>query len=237
MALGQFWVLAITIANFEVLGLRPFLSLCGHMVHGPETVCRVTGSRQRDVLRWTNVGQPIPVGGRPTYSSSEVPISRINTEGVVKGIRQIANSPPDLDAEGSDELHGEEVEVVHNSICHQNSASPSHLPAKRFQTHIIPRTPRTFQITLATLPTFLPPASPSSSTARPSLIPEVIQSPIHLSRNYPIVTSQKQQPVPKSSRRREEISPFPFPATQAFQQRECWAIQATREDPNTESSN
>ncbi|MBW0563755.1 hypothetical protein O181_103470 [Austropuccinia psidii MF-1] len=67
----------------------------------------LTGSRQRDVARWTNVGGPIPIGGRPIFSSSEVPISRINTEGIVKRIRQIANSPPDPDAEGSDELDGD----------------------------------------------------------------------------------------------------------------------------------
>ncbi|MBW0552042.1 hypothetical protein O181_091757 [Austropuccinia psidii MF-1] len=47
----------------------------------------LTGSRQRDVTRWTNAGRPIPVGGRPIYSSSEVPISRINTEGIVNRIR------------------------------------------------------------------------------------------------------------------------------------------------------
>ncbi|MBW0490783.1 hypothetical protein O181_030498 [Austropuccinia psidii MF-1] len=85
----------------------------------PLMVPQVTGSRQRDVARWTNVGGPIQAGGRPIYSSSEVPISRINTEGVVKRIRQIANSPPDPDAEGSDELDGEEVEVVLNPVCHQ----------------------------------------------------------------------------------------------------------------------
>ncbi|MBW0471580.1 hypothetical protein O181_011295 [Austropuccinia psidii MF-1] len=153
-------------------------------------ILQVTGSRQRDVARWTNVKQPIPVGGRRIYSSSEVPISRINTEGFVKRIRQIANSQTDPDAEGSDELHGKEVEVVNNSIGHESSSSPSHPPAKRFQT------PRIFQITLATIPTFLPPASPSFSTARSALIPAVRQSPIPLSRNYPIVTSQQQQPVP-----------------------------------------
>ncbi|MBW0518503.1 hypothetical protein O181_058218 [Austropuccinia psidii MF-1] len=38
----------------------------------------LTGSRQKDVARWTNVGGHLPVGGRPIYSSSEVPISRIN---------------------------------------------------------------------------------------------------------------------------------------------------------------
>ncbi|MBW0576251.1 hypothetical protein O181_115966, partial [Austropuccinia psidii MF-1] len=68
----------------------------------------LTGSRQRDVARWTNVGGPLPVGGWPIYSSSEVPISRINNEGVVKQIRRISNSPLDPDAEGSDELGGEE---------------------------------------------------------------------------------------------------------------------------------
>ncbi|MBW0546684.1 hypothetical protein O181_086399 [Austropuccinia psidii MF-1] len=55
----------------------------------------LTGSRQRDVARLTNAGGPID-------SSSEVPISRINTEDVVKRIRQISPSPPDPDDEGSD---------------------------------------------------------------------------------------------------------------------------------------
>ncbi|MBW0525941.1 hypothetical protein O181_065656 [Austropuccinia psidii MF-1] len=96
---------------------------------------------QRDVARWTDVGGPIPVGGRPIYSSSEVPISRINTEGIVQIIRQIANSPPYLDAEGSDELDGEDVEVLPNSPGHPSNNSLSQPPAKRFQTQIIPSTP------------------------------------------------------------------------------------------------
>ncbi|MBW0483951.1 hypothetical protein O181_023666 [Austropuccinia psidii MF-1] len=125
-----------------------------------------TGPRQRDVARWTNVGGPISVGGRPIYSISEVPISRINTE-------------------DNDELDGEEIEVVHNSIGHQSSTSPSHHPAKRFQSHIIPRTPRPFQLALATIPTTLPPASPSSSTTRTALIPALRPSPIPQSRNSP----------------------------------------------------
>ncbi|MBW0569723.1 hypothetical protein O181_109438 [Austropuccinia psidii MF-1] len=92
-----------------------------------ECFAKVTGSRQRDVARWTNVGGPIPVGGRPIYSSSEVPISRINTEGVVKRIRRNADSPSDPDAEGSDDLDGEEVEVVPHSVSHpsrNSSAQP-----------------------------------------------------------------------------------------------------------------
>ncbi|MBW0539613.1 hypothetical protein O181_079328 [Austropuccinia psidii MF-1] len=112
----------------------------------------LTGSRQRDVARWTNVGGPIPVGGRPIYSSSAVTISRINTEGVVKKITRTANSPPDPDAEGSDELDGEEVEVVNNPVGNQSSTSPSQPPSKKFQSHLIPSTPRNFQPTLATIP-------------------------------------------------------------------------------------
>ncbi|MBW0483388.1 hypothetical protein O181_023103 [Austropuccinia psidii MF-1] len=192
----------------------------------------LTGSRKRDVARWKNVGGAIPVGGRPVYSSSEVPICRINNEGVVNRIKQISNSPPDPDPEVSDELDGEEVEVVHNSIGHQSSTSPSHPPAKIFQGHIIPRPPKTLQQTLATLP-----SSPSSSTSRPALIPAVRLTPIPQSRNFPIVTSQELQPVASSSRRREELSHFPFPATQVFQKREHWPIQVTREDLNMASKN
>ncbi|MBW0560070.1 hypothetical protein O181_099785 [Austropuccinia psidii MF-1] len=145
----------------------------------------LTGSRKRDVARWTNAGGPIPVGGRPIYSSSEVPISRINAEGMVKRIRQIANSPPDPHSEGSDELDGEEVEVAPNYAGQPFNTSPSQPPAKGFQIHIIPSTPRNFQPTLATIP----PASPHSSHTRPSLNPEVRPSPIQQPRNSPIVTS------------------------------------------------
>ncbi|MBW0534573.1 hypothetical protein O181_074288 [Austropuccinia psidii MF-1] len=102
--------------------------------------------------RWINAGGPIPIGGRPRYSSSEVPISRINTEGVVKRIRRISDSPTDPDAEGSDELYGEEVPLD-----------------SRFQSQAIPSTPRTSQPVVASIPTSLPPASPSPSHDRPAL--------------------------------------------------------------------
>ncbi|MBW0565984.1 hypothetical protein O181_105699 [Austropuccinia psidii MF-1] len=111
----------------------------------------------------------------------------------------------------SDELDGEEVEVVHNSIGHQSSISPSHSTAKKFQSQIIPSASITFQPTLATIPTSLPPASPSSSTTRPGLILEVRPSPIHQSRNSPKVTSQQIQPVA----------------------RDHWPIKVSREDSNT----
>ncbi|MBW0468842.1 hypothetical protein O181_008557 [Austropuccinia psidii MF-1] len=141
----------------------------------------LTGCRQRDVARWTNVGGPLPFGGRPIYSSSEVPISRINNEGVVKQIRRISDSPPDPDAEGSNEL----------------------------------------EPTLATIP----PAS--NQEVRPSPIPQP--------RNSPMITSQQPQPVAGTSRRREELSPLPFPSAQVFQRWNWWPIQVTREDPNTVS--
>ncbi|MBW0499943.1 hypothetical protein O181_039658 [Austropuccinia psidii MF-1] len=166
-----------------------------------EFLATVTGSRQRDVARWTNVGGPLPVGGRPIYSSSEVPISRINIEGVVKQIRIISNSPPNPDTEGSDELDGEEVEVVPHSAVHLVNSSPSHPPAKRLQSHIIHNTPRNSQPPLATIPTSIPPASPNHSHTRPALNQAVRPTPIPQPRNSPMVPSQQPQPVASTSRR------------------------------------
>ncbi|MBW0521696.1 hypothetical protein O181_061411 [Austropuccinia psidii MF-1] len=145
----------------------------------------------RDVARWTNVGGPIPVGGRPIYLGSEAPISRMITEGIVKQIRHIANSPPNPD--------GEEAEVVPNSSGHPSNTSPFQPPSKMFQRQIIPCTPRNFQPTLATIPT----SSPHSFHTRPALNPAVRPSPIQQPRNSPIVTSKQLQPVASTSRRRE----------------------------------
>ncbi|MBW0560238.1 hypothetical protein O181_099953 [Austropuccinia psidii MF-1] len=175
-----------------------------------ECLAKVTGFRKRDVERWTNVGGPIPAGGRPIYSSSEVPISRINPDGAVKRIRRSADSPPDPDAEASD---------------------------RRFHSHIIPGTPRTFQPTLASITTCLPPASPSPSHARLALNQEVRQSPIQQPRNSLITTSQHLKPMASSRRRRDRSSPLPFPAAHVFQRRDCWPIRVTREDPNVASEN
>ncbi|MBW0521224.1 hypothetical protein O181_060939 [Austropuccinia psidii MF-1] len=174
----------------------------------------------------------LDVDGRPIYSSSEVPNARIHTEGIVKRIIGIAYSPPDLDAEGS-----EEVEVIPNSAGHPYNDSPSQPPAKRFQSQIIPSTPRNFQPTLATITFSIPHASPHSSHTRPALNPEVRQSPIQQSINSPIVTSKQLQPVASTRRRREKLSPLLFPATQVFQCRDQWPIQVTREDSNTASEN
>ncbi|MBW0464625.1 hypothetical protein O181_004340 [Austropuccinia psidii MF-1] len=173
----------------------------------PDATSGYSDFEKRDVARWNNVGGSIPVGGRSIYSSSAVPISRINAEGSVKKIRRIAYSPPDPDAEGS-----EEVEVINNPVGHQSSTSPSQPPAKIFQSLLIPSTPRNFQPTLSTIPTFLLPASPSSSHTRSAMVPAVRLFPIQQSRASPIVTSQQLQPEASSSRRREELSPLPFPA-------------------------
>ncbi|MBW0562302.1 hypothetical protein O181_102017 [Austropuccinia psidii MF-1] len=97
----------------------------------------------------------------------------------------------------------------------------------------IPHRLTTFQTTLATIP----PASPHSSHTRPALNQEVRPSPIQQSRNSPIVTSEQLQPVASTSRRREELSPLPFPAAQVLQRRDQWPIRVTREDPNTASEN
>ncbi|MBW0476194.1 hypothetical protein O181_015909 [Austropuccinia psidii MF-1] len=126
----------------------------------------VTGYKQREMARWTNAAGPIPVCGRPIYSSSGVPISRINTKGMVKRIRKISNSPPDPDAEGSEELDGENVEVVLNSVGNYFGTSPSQPACKRFQSQLVPSTPRNFQPVLSTIP----PHSLSPSTAKTTLV-------------------------------------------------------------------
>ncbi|MBW0565723.1 hypothetical protein O181_105438 [Austropuccinia psidii MF-1] len=198
---------------------------------GTSGFSQLTGSRQRDVARWTSVGGPIPVGGRPIYSSSEVPISRTNAEGVVKlvkRIRRIDDSATDPDSEGSDELYGEEVQVVPHSVGHPSSNASTKPLANRFQSQVIPSTPRTFQPILASIPTTIPPPSPSTSHARPALNPAVRPSPVQKSRNSPITTS---------SRRRDGLFPLTFNAAQVFQRRERWPIRVTREDPNTASEN
>ncbi|MBW0530241.1 hypothetical protein O181_069956 [Austropuccinia psidii MF-1] len=173
-----------------------------------ECFAKVTGSRQRDVVRWTNVGGPIPVGGRPIYSSSDVPIFRINTEGVVKGIRRIADSPPDPDPEG----------VMNWMI--PKSFHPQY--SQKFPTH-------------SCYCSYFP--SSNFTKFFPCLTQAVRPSPIQKPRNSPIITSQQLQPMDSSSRRRDVFSPLPFPATQVFQRRDCWPIQVTREDPNVVSKN
>ncbi|MBW0551740.1 hypothetical protein O181_091455 [Austropuccinia psidii MF-1] len=142
---------------------------------GTSGFSNLTGSRRRDVERWPIVGGPIP---KNYYS------------------------PPDPDAEGSDELDGEEVEVFPHLVGDQSRNSSSQPLANRFHSHIAPSTPRTFQPTLAAIPTSLPPASPSPSHSRPPLNQAVRQSPI--------TTSQHLQPMASSSRRRDGFFLYHF---------------------------
>ncbi|MBW0516153.1 hypothetical protein O181_055868 [Austropuccinia psidii MF-1] len=143
---------------------------------------------------------------------------RINTEGVVRRIRRIADSPTDSDAEASDALDGEEVVVVPHSVDHQSRTFSSKPLVNRFQSQVIPSTLRTFQHLLASIPTSLPPASPSPSHTRPALNKAVRPSPNQPPRNSPISTSQKLQPMVSSSRRRDGLSPLPFLPLKSFKE-------------------
>ncbi|MBW0586294.1 hypothetical protein O181_126009 [Austropuccinia psidii MF-1] len=134
----------------------------------------LTGSRERYVAKWTNAEGPIPIGGRPSYSSSEFPISRINSQGLVKRLRRISNSPTDPNSEGSSELDDEESEVVPNSFGHQCSTSASQPASRRFQSQVIHSTHRSLQPVLSTIC----PPSPNPSAARPALVSAVRPSPI-----------------------------------------------------------
>ncbi|MBW0530068.1 hypothetical protein O181_069783 [Austropuccinia psidii MF-1] len=91
----------------------------------------------------------------------------------MKRIRRISNSHTNPEAEVSDELDAEEVEVVLNSVGHKSSASPSQPSAKRFQSQVIPSTPRNFQPVLSTIP----PPSPNPSNSRAALVSPVRHSP------------------------------------------------------------
>ncbi|MBW0568245.1 hypothetical protein O181_107960 [Austropuccinia psidii MF-1] len=166
---------------------------------------------QRHVARWTNVGGALPVGGRPIYSSSEVPISRINNEAVVKQITRSSDSPPNSDSEGSYEL--DDPRVISSTV-------PPEISSLLFHHSYFPSS-----------------CLNQSSHTRPALNQAVRPSPIPQPRNSPMATSQQHQPVDSTSRRREELSPLPFPAAQVFQRQDQWPIQITREYPNMESEN
>ncbi|MBW0517821.1 hypothetical protein O181_057536 [Austropuccinia psidii MF-1] len=97
---------------------------------------------------------------------------------VVKRLRRISDSPTNPNAEGNDELDGEEAEVVPNSIGHQSSTSTSQPVSKRFQIQVIPSNPRNFQSVLCIISSSIPPPSPNPSTARGSLASTMRPSPI-----------------------------------------------------------
>ncbi|MBW0509338.1 hypothetical protein O181_049053 [Austropuccinia psidii MF-1] len=202
--------------------------------------CHCTGNQASNVRRylWSKkdgpLGKEFPVSEAPTLDGTSG-YSALNgsRKRYVARWTNVEGPIPVGDAEGSDELDGEEVEVIPHSAGQPSHDSPSQPPFKRFQSQVIPSTPRNFQPTLATIPT----ASPHSSHTSPALNKAVRPSPIKKSRNSPIVNSQQLQPVASTSRRRDKISPLPFPAAQVFQHRDQWPIRVTREDPNTASDN
>ncbi|MBW0473409.1 hypothetical protein O181_013124 [Austropuccinia psidii MF-1] len=60
-------------------------------------------------------------------------------------------------AEGSDELDGEDFEVIYKLIGHSPSCSPIQPPAKKFHRHLILSTPKNFQPVLSSVPSSVPP--------------------------------------------------------------------------------
>ncbi|MBW0519148.1 hypothetical protein O181_058863 [Austropuccinia psidii MF-1] len=109
--------------------------------------------------------------------------------------------------------------MVIPSIGHPSSNLPSKTPVKRLQSQVTASAPRNFQPILSTIPSYIPPPSPRPSTSRPTMASPLRPSPIPHSRQSPIVNSHKQQPVASSSRRREDLLKFLFPAAQEFQRR------------------
>ncbi|MBW0490301.1 hypothetical protein O181_030016 [Austropuccinia psidii MF-1] len=164
----------------------------------------VTGSRKRDVERWTNVRGPIATGGRPIYSSWDVPISRINSQCV------------DLEL-----IHWPTLKYFTFSTFFQETPKPIHF-----------HYPKKFPAYLVHAPSSIPPPSPHPSTSRPSLASQLRPSPIPQPRESPIIISQQLQPVAISSGRREDQLPLLFPAAQVFQRREHWPVWVNREYSN-----
>ncbi|MBW0482028.1 hypothetical protein O181_021743 [Austropuccinia psidii MF-1] len=202
---------------------------CQHPGAPPSNVRKSLWSRKDG-----SFGKEFPVSKAPTPDGTS---GYSNFKGSHNKDQQsrCGDSPTNPDPEGSDELDGEEVEVVLNSVGHQSSTSPSQPAAKRFQIQVIPSSPRNFQPVLSTIPSSIPPPSPDSSPARPALVSPLRPSPIPQPRNSPMVTSHKLQPVASSSRRREDHFPLLFPAAQVSHQRKHWPIQVTREDPSVEN--
>ncbi|MBW0566405.1 hypothetical protein O181_106120 [Austropuccinia psidii MF-1] len=129
----------------------------------------------------------------------------INTQGVVKRIRRIANLPPDRDAEGSDELDGEEKLPT-------NSCNHSYFPSSCF-TKFFPH-----QACHHSSSPGLHPYSPPNSSSRrreelsPLLFPaaQVFQQrdhwPIQATREDPNKESENQDAVDRLSQRVDRSS-------------------------------
>ncbi|MBW0511545.1 hypothetical protein O181_051260 [Austropuccinia psidii MF-1] len=105
-------------------------------------------------------------------------------------MRKVYSSPTNMDSAGNDELDGEELEMLKPSIPNHSSTSPSQPYFKIFQIQLIPRTSKNLQPVLSTIPSSIPPPSPSSSTARPSLPSPLRPSPTLQPRESPMDTTR-----------------------------------------------
>ncbi|MBW0588080.1 hypothetical protein O181_127795 [Austropuccinia psidii MF-1] len=132
-----------------------------------------------------NVGGPISTGGRQCYSSSQFSSSRLNTQVLVKRIREISDSPTYLD--------GEEVEVINTLVGHSSGSSPTKPPVKKFHSHIIPSNTKNFPPVVSSLPSSIPPPSPKPSTSRPFLDSQTKPSPMTQPKPSPITTCGQKQ--------------------------------------------
>ncbi|MBW0533883.1 hypothetical protein O181_073598 [Austropuccinia psidii MF-1] len=147
--------------------------------------CRRTGKKASNFrgYLWSkkdgHFGKEFSVSEAPTLdgTSGYSPLT-VSRQRDVARWTNVGGPIPVGEAEGSDKLDGEEVEVVPNSAGQPSNTSPSQPPAKRLQSQVIPSTPRTFQPTLASIPTSIHPASPHSSHTRPALNLAVRPSPI-----------------------------------------------------------
>ncbi|MBW0479971.1 hypothetical protein O181_019686 [Austropuccinia psidii MF-1] len=101
---------------------------------------------------------------------SSATTAMINNQGIAKSIIRIPDSPTNPYGEVSDEPHGEEFEVVDQSIGQLQNSSPSHSPSRTSQSEIIPSTATSFQSILASASSSVHQSSPHSSATRPSAL-------------------------------------------------------------------
>ncbi|MBW0514656.1 hypothetical protein O181_054371 [Austropuccinia psidii MF-1] len=99
------------------------------------------------------------------------------------------------DSEVSDELDGDEVEVINPFVAHSSSSSTNKPPSKEVHSHIIPSTPISFQPVLS---------SPKPPLPWPIIASPMKPSPIPNSRPSQVLNSHQLQPVARTSQRRED---------------------------------
>ncbi|MBW0547397.1 hypothetical protein O181_087112 [Austropuccinia psidii MF-1] len=114
---------------------------------------------------------------------------------VVKIIQNVSYLTTNPDAEGSDELDGEGVELLNEYTGKFTKSSPTQLPVKNLKRKIIPSTPRKIQPFIPSIPSSIPSPSQNPSTATPSLASPISPPPIPHPRTSPMIAYQKLQPA------------------------------------------